>query len=154
MRVVFDRYKTESLKSRTRAKRTSGKAVRYQVIDSASIYGITLKQFLSHVLTKRDLTVYLSQYLKDYFEDSNRQQALSYETKSVSNIVGYSNELQEHDHEEADTLLILHAVDTAKLNPFSKCVVYSPDTECIILTNSSLLKTSPGIAFFLAILFC
>ena len=75
MRAVFDRYKMESLKSRTRAKRTSGKAVRYQVIDSTNIYSITVKQFLSHGLTKRDLTVYLSKYLKDYFEDSNRQYA-------------------------------------------------------------------------------
>ena len=31
-------------------------------------------------------------------------------------------------HEEADTVLILHAVDIAKLNPFSECVAYSPDT--------------------------
>ena len=60
---------------------------------------------------------------------------LSYENKSVCNAVGYSNELQEHDHEEADTLLILHAVDTAKLNPFSKCVVYSPDTDVFLLLN-------------------
>ena len=88
-----------------------------------------MKQFLSHVLTKRDLTVYLSKYLKDYFEDSNHQYVLSYENKSVSNIAGYSDELQEHDHEEADTLLILHAADTATLNPFSECVAYSPDTD-------------------------
>ena len=86
--------KTESLKFRTSAKRASGKAVRYQVIDSANICGITLKQFLSHVLTKRDLTVYLSKYLKDYFEDSNLQYVLSYDNKSV----GYSNELLKHDH--------------------------------------------------------
>ena len=63
------------------------------------------------------------------------EHVLSYENKSVCNTVGYSNELQEHDHEEADTLLILHAVDTAKLNPFSKCVVYSPDTDVFLLLN-------------------
>ena len=87
--------KTESLKFRTSAKTASGKAVRYQVIDSTNICGITLKQFLSHVLTKRDLTVYLSKYVNDYFEDSNLQCLLSYDNKSV----GYSNELQEQDHE-------------------------------------------------------
>ena len=57
MQVVFDWYKMKSLKSRTRAKRTSGKAVRYQVIDSTNICRITLKQLLAYVLTKRDLTV-------------------------------------------------------------------------------------------------
>ena len=87
-----------------------------------------MKQFLSHVLTKKDLTVYLSKYLKDYFEDSNRQYVLSYEKKMLIILLVYSNELQEHYHEEADTVLILHAVDIAKLNPFSECVAYSPDT--------------------------
>ena len=81
-----------------------------------------MKQFLLHVLTKRDLTVYLSKYLKDYFEDSNHQYVLSYKNKSVSNFAGYSKELQEHDHEEVDTLPILRAADIAKLNPFSECV--------------------------------
>ena len=133
MRVVFDWYKTESLKSRTKAKRTSGKAVRYQVTDSTNIWSITLKQFLSYVLTNRDLTIYLSKYLKGYPEDSNRQYVLSYENKDASNIVSYPNGLQEHDHEEADTLLIVHAVDTAKLNPFSGCVAYSPDTDIFVL---------------------
>ena len=93
MRVVFDRYKTDSLKSRTRAKRTSGKNVRYQVIDTTNICGISLKQLLSYVLTKWDLTVYLSKYLQDYFKDSNRQYVLLYENESVS----FSNKLHEHD---------------------------------------------------------
>ena len=93
MRVVFDWYKTDSLKSRTRVKRTSRKNVRYQVIDSTNICGILLKQLLSYVLTKRDLTVYLSKYFKDYFKDSNCQYVLLYENKSVS----YSNKLHKHD---------------------------------------------------------
>ena len=45
----------------------------------------------------------LSKYLKDFFEDSNPQYVLSYENKSLSNILDYSNELQKPDHEEADT---------------------------------------------------
>ena len=89
MRVIFDPFKMESLNSRTMAKRTSGKATRYQVIDSNNICGITKKKFLSHVSTKRDLAVDLSIYLKDYFEDSNCQYVSSYENKSVSNIVAY-----------------------------------------------------------------
>ena len=57
-----------------------------------------------------------------------------YHTKTkVFNIVGYSNELQEHDHEQANTFLILQAVDTAKLNPLRECVVYSPYTPDVFL---------------------
>ena len=92
-----------------------------------------MKQFLSHVLTKRDLTIYLSKYLKDYCEDSNHQYVLLYKNKSVSNNVGYSNKLQEYDQEEADTLLILHAVGTMKFNPFSEWVASSADTDVFLL---------------------
>ena len=38
VRVIFDRYKTESLKSRTSPKKTSGKAVRYQVIEYGPLW--------------------------------------------------------------------------------------------------------------------
>ena len=105
----------------------------YSVLRCTNICCITLKQFLSHVLIKRDLTVYLSKHLKDYFEDSNRQYAYCHTKTSVSNIVGYLNELQEHDHEESDTLLILHAVDTTTLNPLRECVVYYPVTDVFLL---------------------
>ena len=97
---------------------------------------------------KEGLTVYLSKYLKDYFEDSNRQYVLSYENKSVSNVVGCSNELQEHDHEEADTLIILRAVDTVKLNPFSECIVYSSDTDVFLLLIHHYSKL-PQVLHFL-----
>ena len=143
--VFFDWYKAESMKSRTRAKRISRKAVRYQVIDSTNICDITLIQLLSHVLTKRDLTVFLSKYLKDYFEDSNHQYVLSYENKSVSNTVGYSNELLEHDSDEADTLPIF--IDTAKSNPLSECIVSSPDTDVFVLLIHNYSKFPQVLEF-------
>ena len=79
--------------------------------------------------------------------DSNHQYVLSYKNKSVSNIVIYSNQLQEHDHKEADTLLILLAVDIAKLNPFSKCVAYSLDTVVFFLLINHYSKLSQVLHF-------
>ena len=38
-----------------------------------------------------------------------------------------------HDLEEADTLIILHALDVAKENPLKKCIVLSPDTDVFLL---------------------
>ena len=38
--------------------------------------------------------------------------------------------VREHDHEEADTLLILHCHDVAKKHPFSEC---APETEVFLL---------------------
>ena len=53
VRLVIDRYVKDSLKSRTRHKRTSGNENRYQMSD------VTFKHFLSHIDTKQDLTNYL-----------------------------------------------------------------------------------------------
>ena len=39
-----------------------------------------------------------------------------------------------HDHEEADTLLLLHAADVSARNPFTECHIYSPDTDVFLLT--------------------
>ena len=101
-KVAFDRYKTKSLKSRTIAKRKSGKAVRYQVIDSTNICGITLKQFLSHVLTKRHLTVFYQNISRISLKILTLNMFYHMKT-SLSNILDHSNELQKPDHEEADT---------------------------------------------------
>ena len=80
--------------------------------------------------------------------DSNHQYVLSYKNKSVSNIVIYSNQLQEHDHKKADTLLILLAVDIAKLNTFSKCVAFSPGTVAFFLLINHYSKL-PQVLHFL-----
>ena len=36
-------------------------------------------------------------------------------------------------YEEADTLLVLYGVDVAKINPFQKLVVCSPDADVLLL---------------------
>ena len=48
VRLVFDRYFQNSLKSRTREKRTCGQGIRYQISATTDISNITLKQLLSH----------------------------------------------------------------------------------------------------------
>ena len=59
--LVFDTYKTDSLKEKTRERRRQGKApVQYKIEDSKKIKHIPLTRFLSHEKTKADLTVYLA----------------------------------------------------------------------------------------------
>ena len=141
IRLVFDRYCKQSLKSRTRSKRTGGYQVRYKVTDTTDISNITLKEFLSHVETKQELTIYLSKMAKLKFESMSQTAAaagkkfeytLTYDRVSESNIADY--QLEAHDHEEADTLLILQALDIASSNPFTECYIYSPDTDVFLLT--------------------
>ena len=41
--------------------------------------------------------------------------------------------MKAHDHEEADTLLVLQAIDVANRYPFTEVVVFSPDTDVFLL---------------------
>ena len=122
---MFDRYVEGSLKSRTRHKRTSGNEIQYQVTDKTSIENITLKQLLSHIETKQDLTVYLSNYVIKTFDAINVKYTVTYHLQSESNIDTYTDEMKHHNHEEADAFLVLQAIGVAQNDPFMECVIYS-----------------------------
>ena len=132
IRLVFDRYIEQSLKSRTRKKRTSGNEVKYKVSDDCDISGKSLKQLLGHIETKQALTEYLARYTKNEMGSSVRL-IVTYSKTTEANTENLSEEIKNHDHEEADTLLILHAIDVAKENPFKECIVLSPDTDVFLL---------------------
>ena len=65
--VTFHRYTEESLKYRTRTRRTGGETVRYKISNDTVIEHLTTKPFLSDTNTKQDLTKYLSMKLYDVF---------------------------------------------------------------------------------------
>ena len=72
VRVVFDRYLIKSLKNQTRKKRTGGKVLQYKVDENTSLEKTQLKDFLSHIETKRELTIYLSNYIAPVLQAANK----------------------------------------------------------------------------------
>ena len=57
-----------------------------------------------------------------------------YETKSESNLESYVSNLLTHCQEEADTLMILHAIYVvAERNSFDELIISSPDTDVLVL---------------------
>lgn len=52
-----------SFKEQTRNKRTGNVAIEYIVKDNTSLRNVTIKNFLSHIKTKAQLTKYLSKYV-------------------------------------------------------------------------------------------
>ena len=84
---------------------------RYKVTDNTNISGATSKKFLSHVKTKNKLTIYLVEKAITNFENVNGGYAVSYTTKCILNLEDFAEEMMTQDHEEADTLLLLHTVD-------------------------------------------
>ena len=126
VRVIFDRFTEESLKSGTRTGRTEGETVRYKICDD-----IVIEQFLFDIKTKQDLTKYFSMKLYDVFQ--NVAFAVSYEFTCISKIPDIDARLKDHCHKEADTCIVLHSLDVTKRNLFTDLVVYCCDTDVLLL---------------------
>lgn len=112
---MFDRYIATSLKEQIRTKRTKGQSTYYHVKGTTLIQNISLKDFLSDIRTKAELT---DNRLKKLMVTSG--------TQTNGNVV-IPDSLLTHSQEEADTLLILHAVSVRN---DAELVVSSPDTCC------------------------
>ena len=72
---------------------------------------------------------------------------MTYAKITEINIPKLSLELTNYDQEEAETLLILHALDVTKYNAFKECIVLSPDTDVFLLLIYSY-KPLPNLIYF------
>ena len=131
--LVFDRYIDGSVKERTREKRTGAEGMHYAIQDSTNIEKITLKQLLSNSKTKQDLTVYLAKKAIDFFMLNEWSYAIIYDTFCNTNIEHLCQNIPNHSQEEADTLMILVALQMSAQNPFMELYVSSPDTDVLVL---------------------
>ena len=110
-----------------------------------------MKQLLAHINTKQALTEYLADYTLNVLKDT-KSVAITFSKQTKTNIQGFNLDLANHDHEEADTLLVLHAIDVGKSNPFQECIVVSLDKDVFLLLvhyyeqlpNSTGFRTGSG----------
>ena len=132
VRLVFDKYIDSSLKDTMRQKRTKGKSTYYRVTDSTVIQNITLTNFLSNIKTKAELTEYLAMKCLAYSKSpvSKMKKFLVTSGTETTGNTSIPDILLTHSQEEADTLLILHALTVDK---DAELVVDSPDTGALIL---------------------
>ena len=88
---------------------------------------------MSHILTKNDLTIYLGEHCIDVLSKVGKRFVAVFDTKGITNISQYPEELLQHNHEEADTLILLQARNVIDLDPFTDVNVVSPDTDVLLL---------------------
>ena len=131
VRLVFDRYINSSLKEQMRTKRTKGKSTYYHVKDNTLIQNISLKDFLSDIRTKGELVEYLADKVLSHSKSSNtlKKIMVTSGTQTKGNI-DIQDLLLTHSQEEADTLLLLHAITVPKE---AELFVSSPDTDVLLL---------------------
>ena len=115
IRLIFDRYDVpSSLKSATRTRRQGLEdPVYYRISDSTHIAKVPLKKLLSHTKTKAELTTFLAKKVKERGQVLRRQLLVAWgkECKATHKDMGHL----QSDHEEADTKIILHAVEALSL---------------------------------------
>ncbi|KAG1697394.1 putative Xaa-Pro aminopeptidase P [Nymphon striatum] len=136
--LVFDTYKSDSLKQKTRERRRQGTSpVQYQISDDTQIKHIPLTRFLSHEKTKADLTDYLAKVTLDFQRDSPQLviTSASGHTNSNRNLT-----FEEKNHEEADTLMICLAVEASHRYPDAQLIFFTPDTDVLVLVVSKQNK--------------
>ena len=114
-----------------RTKRTKGKSTYYHVKDNTLIQNISLKDFLSDIRTKGELVEYLADKVLSHSKSSNtlKKIMVTSGTQTKGNI-DIQDLLLTHSQEEADTLLLLHAITVPKE---AELFVSSPDTDVLLL---------------------
>ena len=127
--------------------------VRYKVHDESQIGHLETKKFLAHSETKNELVNYLAEKLTCKAFTRHRNW-LCYSLREYTCLTNLGD-LQEdiklcYNHEEADTGIVLHAIEVCKRNPFSDVTISCSDADVLfILLNyqgdictSSTFKTN------------
>lgn len=134
-RVVFDRYDTEdSLKIHTRLKRSRQSPVEYDIHKHMAINHVSMKDILSSSKNKSSLTREFGEAIIKKYNGSQKKIVVVMGTEAcVNSGFHLPNEIRVHDHEEADTLIPLHVIDSLRDTTLKEVTVYSPDTDVLIL---------------------
>lgn len=118
----------------------------YQISDGAVIKKITFKQLLSSNVNKESLAMYFASHILECKKDSQKTCGVTLKSECRS------NNLPVHHlsitQEEADTRMLLHAIDATERRPTS-LYIQSPGTDVLILAlwkYTSLCKEPSVVA--------
>jgi hypothetical protein len=138
--VVFDHYRQDSIKAGTREHRsaTHHRPIRRKVDGPKVPLPKQWNAFIDLPENKRDLVDFLSKYLIEICQSTLPENQLLITAGGFHDIEkaeashGQLSESLHSNHEEADTRLVLHAVDAVK-SGYGRLLVYSRDTDVLVL---------------------
>ena len=116
-------------------------AVHYKVIDSTRIAHLDTKKFLASIQTKGELTKYLSE--KPVKVDC----VVIHHKCLITNIPDLDPSLRNYSHEEADTRIVINAIDVSKRDPFTDLVISYSDTDVLLILIHYYEQLSSSIVF-------
>ena len=126
-RVVFDRYMEQSLKVKTRLKRAAT-STEYKLHLDMKL-SMTIKELLSSSKTKSCITTMFAEALLQHFSS---KPIFKLVVVYGTTIKGWNFE-EQHDHEEADTLIPNQVLASIEVDDWREVCVWSPDTDVLTL---------------------
>ena len=105
-------------------------SVYHHITPSTHIAKVTVKKLLSYVSTKKELTEYFAQRTIEIAQRIGRNVVLSWACKCEGTMRNVT--YPKSNQEEADTKIILHALD-ATTNRATEIKIHLPDTDVFIL---------------------
>ena len=116
----------------THAKRLGQRpAISYRITDSTNISKVTMKKLLAHVNTKMELSSYLARKTLEQGQPRGKRVIVAWSNQcQASHQEMYMSHLSS-DQEEADTKLILHALDATNAGA-TDLQIHSPDTDVLV----------------------
>ena len=104
--------------------------VHYKVTDSTRIRHLETKKFLVSIETKTELTRYLADNLA---ADLEKDFVVVFDRSCFSNLADLEESLKTYGQEEADTGIVLHAIDVCRRDPFSELTISCSDTDVLLI---------------------
>ena len=148
--VVFDRYDKVSIKSSTRDKRRTGRRPVRRVIDNGDVpLPQNWSDFISLPENKSDLSCFLSNELLRLATDVDAEIVTAggfLDKECAVSSTGRDVSLLRATHEEADTRILLHALE-ACLKGYERTIVLCRDTDVLVLLIHFLSKLSTEVWF-------
>ena len=143
--IIFDHYDVhKSVKEVTRNQRTGTKKGQQHFVcqDSTPVRG-SFKEFIMSVKTKESLTHYLQEKMLQACRNSPMHVIVSTSKGALSNRVNVDHLTS--THEEADSILILHALHVARDG--AQVDIMSPDTDVFViaLSHAPHLGRNPSV---------
>lgn len=133
--IVWDQYHTLTIKGNTREKRGTG--TRQRISGTAKIPG-NWQNFLANIDNKKELFSFLSKKIaEEYFPDDKNVYITA---GDQVHHVGNSPPMNQCNHEEADTRVLVHLLHALQSSPLG--MVYTGDTDVVVilLTNFHHIK--------------
>ena len=83
--IVFDTYKTESIKNMTRNKRLhGGNIAEYKINDNTDLRNVSMKKLLSHIRTKDALTDYLAHQILQHAKTTSKNYVVAWRDEAAA----------------------------------------------------------------------